>query len=463
MRPRLNLWLKKRGKRRTGSQRWAASGEVLYHSVFVVVGVIAGWLHITGVMIPEWQRRAEFANFVEAPCIVGEGHVRNVQSTNRAIGSVLHVPECRVRVRKGDTLTEPVWAPISGPTTSWRRADRLQKSWENQGEAICWVDPNNPSRVVLSREWRGWPAMVLTIPASLVILGIFGISRALLRTAASQERQKVVAQGGIKHELASKTSSPAGSLSLTNPGMASGLPSAEAISDSPGVRMRYRLPGESGRAWRVAGMAMICIAWNTMVGFFLFGVIRSHWFGLPNWPVTLVVTPLAIAGGWLAYQLLRDAWGVSGVGATRIEITNHPLRPGSAAQGAILQAGQFTSRAFTVSLVCQEIATYHQGTDTRTSVEEVHRQALLRHATLQVEPGQPYEAEFNIELPAGVMHSFQSPHNEVRWFIEVSGTPKRWPAFTRRFQFCVYPASWPAIPESPTVAQLEAASEEVLA
>ena len=37
------------------------------------------------------------------------------------------------------------------------------------------------------------------------------------------------------------------------------------------------------------------------------------------------------------------------------------------------------------------------------------------------------------------MHSFQSPHNVVRWSFMVHGEPESWPAFERRFPLVVYP------------------------
>ena len=343
MRSRFPLLLKKRGRRRTGSPLWAMSGELLYHGVFVAVGVIASAWHTMNVLAP--------------------------------------------RLQAGEPL---------GP----------------------------------------WPWLVLLIPLSLVVIGAFGLARGLLKTGVSIERRHTVAQQAGRFDPFAT-----GRISVA---IATALPPTHDVDDSPGVKHRYRLPIEGGANWRLVGMTIMCAAWNALVGFFLIGVVTDHLTNpRPNWALTIVVTPLACAGGWLAYSLLRDAWAASGVGVTQVEIANHPLILGQTSGGVVFQAGQFRARSLNVALVCDEIATFCEGTDTRTSTEEVYRQTLVAERRFRVETDRSYERPFTFTVPTDAMHSFVSPHNEVRWSIEVRATPMRWPKFARRFRLCVYPANLP--------------------
>ncbi|HMC11219.1 MAG TPA: hypothetical protein VKH44_08005, partial [Pirellulaceae bacterium] len=41
--------------------------------------------------------------------------------------------------------------------------------------------------------------------------------------------------------------------------------------------------------------------------------------------------------------------------------------------------------------------------------------------------------------PPTAMHSFQSPHNLVRWKLVVRGEAETWPLFERGFPIVVYP------------------------
>ncbi len=56
------------------------------------------------------------------------------------------------------------------------------------------------------------------------------------------------------------------------------------------------------------------------------------------------------------------------------------------------------------------------------------------------------------------MHSFVSPHNQVKWKIIVQGTPANSPAFERAFPLIVLPESRPTMEEE---ASKEAAMDEM--
>lgn len=427
MRPRYPLlWLKKRGKRRTGSPWVARSGELLYHGVFVVVGVAACAWQAANVLAPDWQLREEVALYERAECVVGEGRL------DRRGGQM--VPVWKVRLVEDDAPAGEATALPARLVGDEADAQRLLKRFTKGQRVDCWVDPDDPTRVLLrgGMRWGAW--LLLTAPLSLAVIGVVGVARALVKTSASIESRYTTAQH------ASRFAPFAGS--RVSVALATALPPTHDVSDSPGVKLRYRLPIEGATGWRLVGMTVMCVAWNLLLGFFLVGVASDLWKGQPNWPVIVVVTPLTAAGGWLAYSLLRDAWSASGVGVTQVEIATHPLIPGQTGGGVVLQAGQFRARWLTISLVCDEIATFCEGTDTRTSTQEVYRELLHRERRFRVEVDRPFEQAFTFTVPPGAMHSFLSPHNEVRWSLEVRATPMRWPEFRRRFRLCVYPANW---------------------
>lgn len=426
------LWLKKRGKRRSGAPRWGHSGELLYHTVFVVVGLAACLWQATEVIAPDWRQREEVALFDRAECRIEDAKLQ------RQEGQVWPVWTVRL-LRDGVPLDRTDRAIAAGTVANVRESRRLIERFSAGEQTTCWIDPESPSRIVLSSPFRWGPWFVLLIPLSLVGIGVVGLVRTVLRAGASIERRHAVAQ------QASKFDPFAGS--RVSIALATGLPPTTDVNDSPGVKLRYRLPIEGAASWRLVGMAVMCVAWNLLVGFFLVGVITDLVYGQPNWPVTLVVIPLACAGGWLAYSLLRDALAASGVGVTQVEIAMHPLMPGQTGGGVILQAGQFRARWLNVSLVCDEIATFCEGTDTRTSTQEVYRELLHRERRFRVAVDRPFEQAFTFTVPENAMHSFLSPHNEVRWSLEVRASPMRWPEFRRRFRLCVYPSNWQGLAE----------------
>ena len=68
----------------------------------------------------------------------------------------------------------------------------------------------------------------------------------------------------------------------------------------------------------------------------------------------------------MIYLFMRQLLIASGVGPTQLEISDHPLLPGRRYDLYLSQAGRLTMNFLEIDIVCEEQATYHQGTDTRT-------------------------------------------------------------------------------------------------
>jgi hypothetical protein len=92
-----------------------------------------------------------------------------------------------------------------------------------------------------------------------------------------------------------------------------------------------------------------------------------------------------------------------------------------------------------ISLRCEERATYHQGTDTRSDRRLVFRQSVLHHEGFEISAGQPFSVRCEVHVPAAAMHSFKADHNEVQWTLVVETIAAGWPNFQRVFPVVVYP------------------------
>jgi hypothetical protein len=97
--------------------------------------------------------------------------------------------------------------------------------------------------------------------------------------------------------------------------------------------------------------------------------------------------------------------------------------------------------SLSLSLVCQEKATYRQGTNTRTELHPVYRQDLFRRDNFEIPPGLPFETNCLLTVPPGAMHSFKSGHNAIDWTLVVEGDIANWPDFKRAFSVIIYPAN----------------------
>jgi hypothetical protein len=334
-------------------------------------------------------------------------------------------------IEDGEEVT-PQWS-YDGTGEYSPNRDDAQRTLERYeiGETYpCWIDPADSSRILLGREYRWWPWLVVLIPASLTIFGAVGSARTLRHWNSSSEWQAITQQ---------MSSLDIRALQAPSRPVLDAVPSVDRVVDSPGIRLAYRLPIDGSPNWRLAAMGAVCLCWNTLVVVFLQQLVEQYMGGTANWLIAAIVVPFAITGVWLLVLLVREAWNVVGIGTTNLEVSQHPLHPGGKCDLFLIQSGQMYLRQLSVWLLCEEHAVYQEGTDTRDWVETVYRESVFSERKIRIEHGQPFETQFAVEIPTESMHSFRSVHNEVRWLLEVRGVPQRWPEFQRRFPIYVYP------------------------
>jgi hypothetical protein len=284
-----------------------------------------------------------------------------------------------------------------------------------------------------------WPWFAMLIPIALIVYGAIALGGVLWQSAASTERRAAVVQMATDWELPGADARPARPVLPT-------VPPIDAVIDSAGVRLAYRLPIDAAPGWVSFTMAAVCLTWNTLVAVFVLKVISLHREGHPNWLLTWLMLPFVLAGVWTLVALVRQVLLNTAIGATLIEVSQHPFYPGGTFHGFMSQTGRLRVRWLQVQLVCEEQAIYQQGTDTRRATSRVYRAVLLSQRKFEIEPQRAFEASFDLTLPDSAMHSFASPHNAVMWSLVVCGRLTRWGSFERRFPIYVYPLRVTASP-----------------
>src|SRR5262249_39737850 len=151
------------------------------------------------------------------------------------------------------------------------------------------------------------------------------------------------------------------------------------------------------------------------------------------------VAPFLVVAVWSINHFIRELLLCTGIGPTIVEISEHPLYPGKKYNVFVSQVGRLQMNSFTVYFVCEEEATYHQGTDIRSDKCVVHEQLVLRRENFAIDTTMPYEYQCGFSIPDHAMHSFQSPHNRITWKLVAKGKALTWPEFTRSFPVLVYP------------------------
>ncbi len=420
---RFRYYEKKRGHRRTGSRTVGSAGELLFFALFFLIGCGALAATIVFLVVPEWRVNHEF---VKAQCVV----------LDKRLGETDGGPEIHIKYR-AEGKDYVIWtydihgAYSGGLAGKQAILDQFVVDKENPKTYDCWYDPLDPQNAVLVRGYQWWVWLAFLLPISFLAIGGGGMIYRVLHWGKSAERRAVMAQRTQGRNLLSAN----GAQRTEFPN----IPDDSNITNSPGTRLRYRLPIGTSPGWALFGILLVCVFWNAVVSVFVVMAVRGHLRGEPDWFLTLFTIPFVLGGIALIFLFFRQLLITTGVGATRVEISAHPLHPGQQCRLLVSQSGRLRVNSLDVLLVCQEEATYRQGTNTRTETREVHSQNVFRQEGFEVRPGVPFESECELIVPAEAMHSFKADHNEIQWRVVVKGDVAGWPDYRRSFPVIVHP------------------------
>ncbi len=423
------LYDKKRGDRRTGSKAVGNFGEALFFGIFLAVGCVAFLGMFSMLVWPEWRANRQFA---ETTCIVVDAQARHQPATENE--PARYLPEIHIRYRVDGRVYEDKTYDVTKTYSADRQAVQdIVERYEVGKQYPCWYDPIDPRRAVLVRGYSGWLYLLLLIPISFMAIGGGGFAYTLAHWNASAERRSLMmAQRAAQMDLfevqAEKRTFPT-------------VPADANLTNSPGTTLAYRLPIATAPGWNLLATLIACLLWNGIVTIFVVMSARSFARGEPDWILTVFITPFVAGGVALAVYLGRQILIATGVGPTRIEISQHPLTPGNQYEIFLSQAGRLSMNSLEVWLTCDEKATYRQGTDTRTESRRVFQERCFLREGFDVQQGIPFESRCQICVPEGAMHSFQANYNAVSWQLIVKGSVAGWPDYERAFQIVVNPGS----------------------
>ena len=378
-------------------------------------------------ILPEWRANLRF---VETQCeVVAKGVGESDQQEGK-----LYRPEIKILYQlDGQPHSATTYDVNNFYSYSEQQAEEILADFEIGEHYACWYDPSASETVVLVRSYTWWMWLLLIIPGSFVVIGGVGAGIALLQSETSIERRSAMARRAADIDLFEDADVVENEYPQ--------VPGIGNITDSPGTRLAFRLPADASTAWRLTGILLLCLLWNGIVGWFVIVNLSHHLTDRGDWWATLMLLPFLIAGILIAVFVAKQAFRLTGLGTTRLEVSEHPLYPGGTYPLFLSQSGHLKVDQLDLSLVCEETATYRQGTDTRIETVQVYNESVYQRGNFEVVPGRPFEEEFEIQIPESAMHSFQVPHNEVRWLLLVTAALEHRSDYERRFPIVVYPGT----------------------
>jgi hypothetical protein len=283
--------------------------------------------------------------------------------------------------------------------------------------------------------WSRWWLWLfsLMIPGALLAFGAAGLVRIVRGWGKSEERR--AAAEGIGNLIGSMTPHEDGGRCPP------GVPACDDLVNSPGTILCYRLPIESRESWTLVGIGLFTVLWNAVLVVLAVSAGLDLLSGRVEWVLLAVLVPFLAVGIAGVVLFVRRLFLTTAVGTTQLEISDHPLLPGNKYDVLLAQSGSGRFESLSLTLEVEEMASFRQGTDTRTERVVVWRELVKEWNDVLITPGVRFETHVTTTIPPGAMHSFASEHNAVRWRIVVAGRPERWAAFTRVFPLVVHPVT----------------------
>jgi hypothetical protein len=271
----------------------------------------------------------------------------------------------------------------------------------------------------------------LILGAAMIVVGSLRMVATLWKVGASVERRGAIVNRAGEIELFNEVRK-----------RREDLPTIPLVPRPPqrGQTLRYRLLGSKRNSWGLilaGGLAMALSALVTIVAITAIDSLKSTDV---DWTAFTVILVLSLPTAWAIYRFVRQLMKLAGLGPTQLETSAHPIVAGETIQLSLTQPGRLRLTLLDVLLVCEEEATYDQGTNIRTEKVVVHQQRLFRKRGISVKPNEPFQDQFELQLPRGVMHSFKSANNRIQWKIVVHARAKGWPEFERTFVISVHPS-----------------------
>lgn len=369
------------------------------HRIMIGLGLlfaVVGGAVFTFLFAVPMARTVASSNWEARPCTIVRSTVRSWSTDDGTSyrADVLYEYSAHGRDWRSNRVTF-----FSALSTGWTEARAICDRYPTGARSTAWVDPADPTRSVLEREFR--PLYLLGL---LPLLFLFA-GAALMRFGWKQPRAAPGATGD-------ETPTPA-------------TPVAAPLTLEP----------QLSPIGKVAGTLFFALFWNGIVSVFVWQAWKSWQSGDPDWFLTIFMVPFVLVGlasfGFVVYFTLALA-------NPRPRVT---LLGGEPCLGDELRVEwMFTGRSsrlthLRIFLEGREEATYRRGTDTVTEREVFATITLTETANDWEIPRGTAAAS----IPDDTMHTLTGSSNKIIWEIKVAGEIRRWPDVDQNFPITLHP------------------------
>ena len=279
--------------------------------------------------------------------------------------------------------------------------------------------------------------LMALVVLTFIIFGAQGLIRSILQSRMGDGLRFSFQRNVTKFDFSQRVR---GGLKLPN------VPLFDTILTSRGTVQKWRLPMTTGQPVKTLAVIIFFSIW-VCISVVLIYYSVSQYLGTEDelhfsWWLPILSLPPSIGLSIWAGRFLKDQLqGRITIDPLKLEISQQPLYPGQKYEVTAIQRGLLHVRSLRIFLVCEEITSFHQGTDVRTETHEVIRERVFQQRRFEIKSGEPLKETFQIEIPADAMHSFQGHYNSLQWKLVSIGRYRDLPEIQRNYALIVHPSS----------------------
>ena len=269
---------------------------------------------------------------------------------------------------------------------------------------------------------------------SFIGFGIQGLITGLLGSRVGDGLRFSLTQNAHRFDLTQKSKA---ARRLPN------VPIIDTLRMSPGRAQPWRLPVTTGKSIQIISVIAFFATW-IIVSLFLVGYSINQYrttnhSGWSWWLPMLSLLPSIGFAVWSGRMLTYELKNQINIDPLEVEVSHQPIYPGQTIDVTISQGGTLYVRSLRLFLVCEEVTSYHQGTDVRTETLEILREQVFVQRRFEITSKSPLAETFTITIPQDAMHSFQSNFNCLQWRIVSVGRYRDYSEIRRGFSLVVHP------------------------
>lgn len=402
----IGIWRGKQVKaaieRKSDSKTMGTVTAVFFFGLFTLVGGILTMVIVGGPLMKYFAAK----NWPETPCeIVSSG----VGSHSGSKGGTTYSVDItyRYKVRGRETQSD-TYSIMSGSSSGRSSKEGVVARYPVGMQTVCYVNPEDPTDALLSRELTPW-LLIGLLPGTFLLVGVSG----LVSTARSSLR-------GFLNRSATPILPGASSAVISSP-----LP---AFSGGPEV-----LNPQYSPLAKLGGVILIALIWNGIVGVFVWFVVGTIRDGKPEWFPIIFLIPFVLIGLFLIGAVVSSFLNLFNP-RVRLTVNSRTVPLG----GRLDASWAFTSSAsriqrFKLILEGREETTRGSGKERQTE-RKVFATLPLIDTT---DPRQIAEGRASLELPDDQRRSDDEGSRKVIWALKASGEIPRYPDFEEEYEVTV--------------------------